>query len=502
MASYTFLTKPMRHQVTALKKVVANEGVAGLLMDPGTGKSKVVVDYLGMLTQKYGTQSWLITAPLSALDGWPEQFDLHLPKEIDLDLIYLGDGAGSIEDKAERIRALNDRPPLGLRVVLLNHDAFGSRARATKNGKKLKTVSVWDRLVDAIEAWGPDGIAVDESHRIKTHTSNRTKAMERLARRAPKRLILTGTAAPRNPLDFFGQWLFLNRQRFGTDWNAFRFEYARWGGFHEKEPILWLNTADMRKKILADAIVVRKEDALDLPPVTEVPLPVRLSPKEAKAYVEMGTEMLVSLDNGEEAIAPIPITKMLRQRQLTGGFVGYEREDGGHDIERIGESKARVCMDKLSSLVEAGEKVVVFAHFRPDLDILQAKTASLKVPVWRVDGSTTKRERADARAGFRDHEGAAVFLAQMRTMSLGVNELSVACNAIFYSMSERRDDFDQAIDRLDRQGQTRPVTIWHLTVPDSVDELLLQGHQEKLALEHAITTRKEAEHYLTLGQGA
>ena len=107
-----------------------------------------------------------------------------------------------------------------------------------------------------------------------------------------------------------------------------------------------------------------------------------------------------------------------------------------------------------------------------------------------------------SRTGFRDHEGPAVFVAQMRVMSLGVNELVVAAYGIVYSMSERRDDFDQALDRLDRKGQTRPVTIYHLLVPDSVDELMLKGHQDKLDLERVITTRKQAEHYLTLGAGA
>lgn len=506
--TYAFRTTPMHHQARALKAIVERKGICGLLMDPGTGKSKVVVDYLAMLWTKYGSQDWLISAPLSALDGWPDQFAQHLPEHVDLELIRLGDGDGTIEEKAERIAALaGDRGEHGrLRVVLVNLDAFGVKSAAKdKDGKKLATVTVWDRMVKAVEKWHPDGIVVDESHRLKSHTSRRSTAFKRLAKQAPKRLILTGTVAPRNLLDVFGQWLFLNVRRFGTDWNAFRHTYARWGGFHDKQVVQWLETDDMRERLLADAFVVKKEDALDLPPVTETVIPVRLGKREHDAYVQMGTEMLVDLGGGVEAIAPIPLTKLLRQRQLTGGFVGFETEDGGKDERRVGDTKARLCVDKLVTLTEAGEKVVVFAHFRADLNVLEELTNKAlnarkqRVPVYRVDGSTSSKKRMQHRVGFRDHDGPAVFIAQMRTMSLGVNELVVASYGIVYSMSERRDDFDQAIDRLDRQGQTRPVTIYHLIVPDSVDELLLKGHQDKLQLERVITSRAQAKRYLTLG---
>ncbi|MCA1791969.1 MAG: DEAD/DEAH box helicase family protein, partial [Thioalkalivibrio sp.] len=219
MTAYEFLTPPMAHQRTALRKIIDNQGICGLLMDPGTGKSKVVIDYLAMLTLKHGRQDWMITAPLSALASWPDEFDRHLPDGVKLDIVWLGGAeAGSIETKANHIRAL---PPVekGLRVVLLNHDAFGSRARATgSSGGKLKTVSVWDRLVEAIETWHPDGVVVDESHRLKSHTSHRSKALARIGRITPKRLALTGTVAPRNPLDLFGQWQFLNPATFGRDY--------------------------------------------------------------------------------------------------------------------------------------------------------------------------------------------------------------------------------------------------------------------------------------------
>lgn len=502
---YEFKTIPRIYQVQALKKIAYNDGRAALLMDPGTGKTKVVIDYLGALFLKYGPQDWLVTAPLSALDGWPIEIDRHLSDEVPREIIDLTAGRLSIEEKAQHLRDLEPNPGV-LRIVLLNHDAFGSKAKARAldgSGRKLSTVTVWDRIVGAVESWSPHGIVLDESHRMKGHTSYRSQAMARLAKSVPRRLALTGTVAPRNVLDIYGQWLFVNPSRFGTDWNAFRFYYAKWGGYENKQPVAFLNTAEMRKKVLEDAVVVKKEDALDLPPVTEVVVPIRLDERERKAYRDMGSEMLVELDSGEEAIAPIPLTRMLRLRQITGGFIGYTDEYGESRETRLGDSKVRTCVEKTLDLLDAGEKVVIFAHFREDLSALEARLRSRlrndAVPVHRVDGSTSKADRLAARAQFLEDARPQVFIAQMRTMSLGVNELVASRVAIFFSLSERRDDYDQCRDRLDRLGQTRPMTIYHLAVPDSVDEVILQGHRDKLNLERAITTRQQAERILTLG---
>lgn len=79
-----------------------------------------------------------------------------------------------------------------------------------------------------------------------------------------------------------------------------------------------------------------------------------------------------------------------------------------------------------------------------------------------------------------------VIVAQIKTLSLAVNELVTANHAIFASMSQRRDEYIQARDRLDRIGQTRPVTFWHALVPSSVDHVILKSHTERTNLEDAM----------------
>jgi SNF2 family DNA or RNA helicase len=478
---------PMEHQRRALRFVIDHGGVAGLVMDPGTGKTRVCVDYLAMRALKRGHVNVLVTAPLSALDTWPDQFRQWCPDGVRVEVI---EPSGSVVEKAERIVMLARAPrggarPPTIRLVLLNHDTFASRALV----KGTKTVLASDRIVNALNRWSPNVLVVDEMHRFKGHTSNRTRTLRKVARHIPHRLGLTGTVAPHSPLDIFGQWLLLNPDTFGPDWETFRYTYAKWGGFENRKAVKWINQDMLRRAIAQDAIVVRKCDALDLPALTDVVLPIRMRPREEKAYRQMEEEACAQILGEEaEAVAPSALVQMLRLRQITGGYVGYD-DLGVRKTEEFGRTKAKVCADKVYDLAEAGRKVVVFAHFRHDLKVISEEVSRLKVKnllICYVDGDTPPADRMHQRFAFRDHEGPAVFVAQIRTMSLAVNELVVASEAIFYSLSERRDDYEQARDRLNRIGQKNPMTMYHLVVPDSIDGVMLRAHRERLDLEETI----------------
>lgn len=479
--------KPMAHQLRALRHVIDRKGVAGLVCDPGTGKTRVCVDYLAMMALKNGHVDVLVTAPLSALDTWPDQFRQWCPDGIAVEVF---EPTGTVVQKAEAVSAIapprrTSVCPPTIRLVIVNHDAFASRSLV----KGTKTVLACHRLEQAISRWGPDVLIVDEMHRFKGHTSNRTRSLRKVARAIPRRLGLTGTVAPHSPLDIFGQWLIINPETFGEDWSHFKFTYAKWGGFEGRQVVRWINQDKMRSALAHDAIVVRKEDALDLPPFTDIVLPVRLSAREAKAYGEMEESAFTALGH-TDAIAPSALTQILRLRQITGGYVGYE-DAGIRRVEELGRTKAKVCADKVYDLANAGRKVVVFAHFRHDLAAVSEEVGKLKVrgcPIYYVDGDTKPEERKRQRYAFRDHDGPAVFVAQMRTMSLAVNELVVASECIFFSMSERRDDYEQARDRLNRIGQRNAMTFYFLIAPDTIDEVLLKAHRDKMDLEETILT--------------
>src|SRR3546814_13067942 len=90
----------------------------------------------------------------------------------------------------------------------------------------------------------------------------------------------------------------------------------------------------------------------------------------------------------------------------------------------------------------------------------------------QITGDTSPKERQALRERFGSEENVRIVLiAQMRTMSLAVNELVTASHAVYASLSERRDDWVQSRDRLHRIGQKRPVTFWNVLVPKAVAEV-------------------------------
>src|SRR5690606_10944356 len=114
------------------------------------------------------------------------------------------------------------------------------------------------------------------------------------------------------------------------------------------------------------------------------------------------------------------------------------------------------------------------------------RTEGKRSVVMTITGDTAPAERERLRKRFgRGEDARMILVAQMRTLSLAVNELVTASHAVFTSLSERRDDFVQARDRLNRIGQKRPVTFWNVSVPRSVDEVIHTAHRERKSVEDA-----------------
>lgn len=511
-----------KHQKLGLRKMIDTRGVTALLFDPGTGKTATALDYASLLALKApsGEARVLVVAPLAAVDTWPTESEKYVHADVDFWAEALG---GSIRQRAEALSARGSHGPAEGRKVapravgyrrahalsvrsqgnadvkagpdalsqprlvlcVLNLDSFASRRAATK------TKTMADLMVQAVRAFNPDLIVVDESHRIKGYSSNTSRALARLTPLCRRRVILTGTVMPHSPLDVYGQWRFLDPYAFDLTWGQFVAKYGVLGGWMGKEVIGFKNLDQMQDVMARNAVVAKKADALDLPPTTDVTVPVSLSSSEAKAYKEMKQSLAAALDSGVLASAPNRLTQMMRLRQVTSGFI----VDDLDTLTDLGQSKAKVVRSIVHDNLAGEKRIVVFAHFRHEIAALAQALAATGTEVLEITGSTSPEERALIRKRFgSDEDTRLVLVAQMRTMSLAVNELVTASHAIYASMSLQRDDYIQSRDRLDRQGQTRPVTFWHAVVPGTVDQVILDSHRDRTNLESAMLRHiKEAD---------
>src|SRR5699024_9384975 len=145
------------------------------------------------------------------------------------------------------------------------------------------------------------------------------------------------------------------------------------------------------------------EDCFDLPPREDIVRFVDLKSSRS-TYEQMAEDMIAELESGEVAEASIELVRILRLAQITSGFVTTENGE----IERMGMEKAKALESELEPLLEMGQKVVVAARWRADLDMIEDMARDLDVPVWSIRGGKKREETDEAIREFKRHEDAGV----------------------------------------------------------------------------------------------
>lgn len=291
-----------------------------------------------------------------------------------------------------------------------------------------------------------------------------------------------------SPLDIYSQFKILDPQVFwsGTKpmtFAQFEAKVAVMGGYLGKQIMGWKNLDWLEARMAQRSHAMPKSECLDLPPVTHVDVPVRLSDREQKAYDKIKKEMVLALADGEMMSAPSMLVLRLRLRQLTCGFA---KEDDTGEIQWLGHSRVDSAVDLIQTLLESQDRVVVFGWALAEIKLLKERLGDV---AHLITGATSDAERISLRQQFGDtkkHPQKMVLVAQWRTISLGINELVTASHGVVMSLTQQREDILQAIGRLDRPGQTEPVTFHWLQVRGSVDTVIQQSHLEKTDLEQGL----------------
>lgn len=510
--------KLMQHQQEGVKFLDSVDGIGALLWDPGVGKTGATLSWVDSLAARQKEVRVLVVAPLAAVDTWVFQAPSFMDSPVKARMLQgstlsilskiaqAGDWA-KVPDAAIRAdhKGTTARQVSGNRVTIISMSAG---AISSYCDERTKTV----RMLRAIRKYKPHVIIVDESHIIKSATANVSKAMYQIGQLAPHRIILTGTPEPNGPLDVYGQWRFLAPWTFSDQygeaytenpltmtraqqagirpWPIGRMEkrYVIPGGYKGKGIKDYDNLDELHDRVAERSMVVRKTDALpDLPPVREVDVHFQLSPREAKAYKEMAEDLAAELDDGSLLEAPNALAKMMKLRQVHAGFL---KDTDTGEIHIVGNTLRKTVKELVDVTLIGEQRLVVFAYFRSECDMLAASLKAKGQTVELITGATKANDRLAIRRRFADVSGnpeRTILVAQQRTMSVSVNELITAQNAIFASISERRNDGVQARGRLDRNGQVgQHVTFWNVFAPGLISNIMIDSQKGKGDLETAL----------------
>lgn len=232
--------------------------------------------------------------------------------------------------------------------------------------------------------------------------------------------------------------------------------------------IIGYQNEDYLLKMLAEgSVVAQRRDVMEEPEFEIIPIRVPLEPKARAVYDKLRKEYLVQLDSGEHIAPSIKLTLMLRLLQIAGGFVNTDEGT----IRRISTAKFNYCKDLVSTILDEGKKVVIFAKFLPEIQALSAAFPESVV----IHGGIPETQRLEARLAFQNDPSTSVIIVQIDSGGEGVS-LAAAHNIIFYSLSYSLTSYIQAKSRvLGREQQSGVVTYYHLMAENTLDENLTKG---------------------------
>eukprot|EP00010_Vexillifera_abyssalis_P009336 CAMPEP_0201546324 /NCGR_PEP_ID=MMETSP0173_2-20130828/2634_1 /ASSEMBLY_ACC=CAM_ASM_000268 /TAXON_ID=218659 /ORGANISM="Vexillifera sp., Strain DIVA3 564/2" /LENGTH=954 /DNA_ID=CAMNT_0047954953 /DNA_START=468 /DNA_END=3329 /DNA_ORIENTATION=- len=144
-------------------------------------------------------------------------------------------------------------------------------------------------------------------------------------------------------------------------------------------------------------------------------------------------------------------------------------------------TKVSLLIQELSELrkKDASVKSIVFSQWTNMLDVVEAALLLNNLGYERLDGSMTPLARTKAIRRFQQVGNSRIFLISMKAGSQGLN-LIRASRVFLLDPWWNPATEQQAIDRVHRLGQTRPVIVTRFVIRNSIEQKILKLQQAKL----------------------
>jgi SNF2 family DNA or RNA helicase len=438
----------------------------GLYVDMGGGKSAVAIG----LADHWDAKLVLIQCPKSVMGVWPKQFngdgedfDGHSTRQWDC---WVGNQRSTVVRKAHDLARFlvrrTDRP----KCVIINYDAGWRNAMAD-----LLLAQLWDIHL------------MDESHKVKAPGGKASKFCAQLERRSSRILELTGTPQPHGPEDLYGQFRAMDPSIFGTSFTRFKNRYFETRPINDKvDRIVGFRDERARVEFVAKAasisiVVPRSEFTIGSKRLPPVERQVQLEPATFKVYRSLRDELVAEVEDGIVTADNI-LVKGLRLKQVTSGFV---KTEDGIVASLAGAEKQGLLAEVLDDLPVRSSPVVVFGVFHHDLDSIQ----KVCLEAGYVYGELSGRRRDGLADDSTMARGIDVLGCQLQSGGVGI-DLTRSSTGIYFSVDYNLGNIEQSFSRLDRPGQSNPVTFIHLVsvtptggrTVDGITLSALQGRRE------------------------
>ena len=193
----------------------------------------------------------------------------------------------------------------------------------------------------------------------------------------------------------------------------------------------------------------------------------------------MKKEAIAFLDGKMQSSVTV-MTQLMRLHQITCGH--FTADDGTiKDLkcDRLGE-----LMDIVSNMEG---KAVIWSHYTHDvvriIEALKKKYGDNSV----VDyyGATSDNERQQNIKKFQEDDNCRYFVGTTHTGGYGIT-LTAASNMIYYSNGYDLEKRQQSEARIDRIGQTKPMTYVDIICEDTIDDRIVKSLRKKVDIASTI----------------
>lgn len=425
--------------------------------DPGTGKTRVQIE-LFAARRKRGGGAALVIAPKSLMrSAWQDDFKKFAP-EVQTVVCPADKRDAAFAQAAD--------------VYITNTDAATWLAK-----QPAKFFKRFDTLI------------IDELSSFKHHTSQRSKAINKIKKYFPKRYGLTGTPNANSITDIWHQILILDDgQRLGKSFYQFRNSVCQPQQVGPQPNMLkWEDKPGAEMAVghlLSDMVVRHKfEECLDIPANHTYTVPYYLSPKQAKAYKQMEKDAIALLEGGRIVSSVNAAGVMTKLLQIASGATYSDVGTGNTPLQAAAADAVGYApidtgrYELVADLVEQRAHSVVFFNWTHQRDMLIKEFESRGITYVVIDGKTTDKARKEAvdhfQAGFYR-----VLLAHPQSAAHGLT-LTRGTATIWASPTYNLEHYLQGNRRIYRAGQTQRTETIVILAPGTVEDKVFQKLQEK-----------------------
>jgi SNF2-related domain/Helicase conserved C-terminal domain len=440
--------RPYQNEGVAFLQRLRESGVGGVLADEmGLGKTLQTIAHIWIEKSEGRLDApVLVVGPTSLVGNWVREIGKFAP---------------------------------GLRVVVLHGtERHGRWAEAAKADVIVTTYPIVVRDEEKFAELRFSTVVLDEAQTIKNARSQARRALARVV--SENRVCLTGTPVENHLGELWSIFDWLAPGLLG-DQLAFR---RFW-----RQPIEDQRDAErlaaLRETVSPYVLRRLKRDvAKELPPKTELQVPVELGGKQRDLYeairVAAHADVRKAIHSKGLAASHLMILDALTKLRQVCCDPRLVPMDAARNVTESAKLEAFLAM--VGGQLAGGHRVLVFSQFTSMLALIGEALQARGVSYLTLTGATRDRQRV---VDVFEEGRADVFLISLKAGGTGLN-LTSADTVVHYDPWWNPAAQAQATDRAYRIGQRRPVFVHSLYVAGSVEERVLLLQQKKRWLSMSI----------------